>query len=62
MKHMEYIRHRYNVPAYRGRRVRFADQEGVIVAARGGYIKVRLDIGPKRPLKLHPTWNVEYYL
>lgn len=74
MKHMEYIRKYYKVPAKRGARVEFYDdtyhfiygflvnekrKKGTIVAARGGYLRVRFDY-QKHIVTLHPTWKVKY--
>jgi hypothetical protein len=57
--HMQHIRDRYGVPAYRGRRIRFQGAaEGVIVSARNDYLRVRFKEGTIA--KLHPTWEVEY--
>jgi hypothetical protein len=65
---LEYIRKTYNVPAYRGRRVRYHDQDGVqwngrITSARGGHLRVLVDDrvpGYRGRMLLHPTWNMEY--
>ena len=74
MKHMEYIRKYYKVPAKRGARVEFYDdtyhfiygflanekrKKGTIVAARGGYIRVRFD-NVDGIYTMHPTWNLRY--
>jgi hypothetical protein len=69
---MDYIRRTYSVPASVGARVRFLGgcpdpeddaevktREGVIVGARGQYLRVRFD-GEKHPRTLHPLWRVEY--
>jgi hypothetical protein len=70
---MEYIRKTYNVPAKRGARIEFTGdslakfiygflykgKKGTIVAARGGYIRVRFD-GQIDIKTLHPTWEVRY--
>lgn len=62
---MDYIRRTYGVPAKRGGRVAWRTavmqrrMTGVITSARGAYIMVRPD-GQRRPLTLHPTWNIEY--
>lgn len=63
---LEFIRHNYHVPAKRGVRVRlglgfgpdFAGREGTITYA-DHRLRVRLD-GDKRPIILHPTWELEY--
>lgn len=65
---MDYIRRTYSVPAKRGGRVIYTDDNGkawpgVITAARYGRLLVRLDdnlVGSRARAKLHPTWNVEY--
>lgn len=54
-----WIRDRYNVPAFVGRRVVFDAQPGVIVSLYGGSIHVRLD-ATKRVVPVHPTWRMEY--
>lgn len=73
MKHMEYIRKYYNVPAKRGARIEYygdslakfimgflyQPKRGTIVAARNGYLRVRFDDN-NRIATLHPTWNVRY--
>lgn len=73
MKHMEYIRKTYRVPAKRGARIEYdgdslakfikgflyKPKRGTIVAARGGYIRVRFD-NETQIVSLHPTWEVEY--
>jgi len=57
---MKYIRDQYGVPAKRGARISFEGRKGTIVAA-SNYIHVRFDDQQfKRPLRLHPTWHVEY--
>ena len=60
---MDYIRRAYSVAAKRGGRVRFENdgdtRDGVIVGARGAYLRVRFD-GERKPRTLHPTWRVEY--
>ena len=57
------IRDRYGVPAKRGGRVRYTGgpepQMGMIVAARGHYLRIRLD-GEKRAGNYHPMWRIEY--
>ena len=65
---MDYIRRAYGVPAKRGGRVRYygagIDEFGVIVSARNGRIRVRLDRktvrGQAVVFNLHPTWALEY--
>ncbi len=73
MKHMEYIRNTYRVPAKRGARIEYDGDEmakfirgflykpkkGTIVAARGGYLRVRFD-HQRHIVTLHPTWKVRY--
>lgn len=56
---MEQIRSTYGVPARRGQRVVFDGLSGTIVAARGGYLRVRFD-GEKGTRSLHPVWQVQY--
>lgn len=64
---LKYIRKAYDVPAKRGGRVLFRHMDGggkskgTITGSYGQYLRVRLDHSDlARPLKLHPTWNVEY--
>lgn len=73
MKHMEWIRKNYNVPAKRGARIEYSGDEtakfiqgflyqpkrGTIVSARGGYIRVRFD-GSTLVQAFHPTWKIRY--
>jgi hypothetical protein len=73
MKHMEYIRKTYNVPAKRGARVEYSGDEtakfiqgflytprkGTIVSARGGYVRVRFD-NSTLVQAFHPTWRIKY--
>lgn len=42
---MDYIRKRYNIPAKRGGRVKFQGKEGVIIGAKGAYLRIRIDGG-----------------
>jgi hypothetical protein len=65
---MKYLRNTYGIPARRGGRVRFTDQDGVVWNGRitstlGPYLRVLVDDrvpGYRRRLVLHPTWQVEY--
>jgi hypothetical protein len=62
---MRYIRGAYGVPARRGARIRYTGETpavlGTVVAARGQYLRVRLDCESPRPIvTLHPTWEVEF--
>lgn len=63
MSRLQYIRACYNVPAFRGRRVRYTwedpPKEGRIVMARGARLGVMFD-GDKRMTTLHPTWELQY--
>lgn len=72
MQHMKWIRDNYHVPAKRGARISYDDdiskfirgflwkrKTGTIVAARGGYIRVRFD-HENYITTLHPTWRVKY--
>lgn len=61
---LDYIRIFYQVPAKRGARVRYTAghgevMEGRIVGSRGHYLSVRFP-RHKRPLRCHPTWQIEY--
>lgn len=57
------IRKAYNVPAFRGTRVRVSSPYpgglGTITSSDRQYIRVRLD-GEKRVRRYHPTDRVEY--
>lgn len=65
---LDYIRRAYGVPAKRGVRVRYTDENGVlwngrITSERGGRLRVLVDDrvpGYRGRLILHPTWCVEY--
>lgn len=67
---MDYIRRAYGVPARRGAKVlytpnpEFPPQSGVIVSAKNGHLRVRMDQpslrGKVLTYKLHPTWRIEY--
>lgn len=57
---MECIRTRYQVPAYRHRRVRVeGGAEGVITGTSGHHLLIRLD-GEGRSRPYHPTWRITY--
>lgn len=56
---MEYIRKTYKVPAKRGGRIVFNGLPGRIVGHRSSHLRVRID-GSKRPITVHPTWEMEY--
>ncbi len=58
---LEWIRSRYQVPAFKGDRVRYTynDREGTIVDAENGYLVIRLD-GDDHTGNYHPTWEMEY--
>ncbi len=61
---MEYIRNTYQVPAEKGRRVRYSGgatpKEGVIVGDTGAHIQVQFDGEDKVSGPFHPTWKMEY--
>ena len=58
---MDYIRKCYGVPAKRGGSIRFdGKDDGVILGADNGRLRVRFDGPFKLVLRLHPTWRVEY--
>jgi hypothetical protein len=57
---MKWIRDTYKVPAKRGMRVMANGEMGTIIAARGGHLKVKLDMY-KRPELYHLTWHMVYY-
>lgn len=60
---LERIRKVYNVPAFRGTRVRvsspYPGAMGTVTASDRDYIRVRLD-GESRSRRYHPTDRVEY--
>ena len=55
----DYVRERYKVPARVGALVLYKGRPGVIVGARGCYIRVRLD-GETYVGNYHPTWEMVY--
>jgi hypothetical protein len=59
MDDMEYIREQYNVPAKQGMEVVAQGRDGMIVGARGGYLRINIE-GEKNVLSFHPTWEMEY--
>lgn len=56
---LKYIREHYKVPAKRGLKVIAQGQNGIIVAARGTYLRIRIQ-GEKNILSFHPTWKIKY--
>lgn len=56
---LEPVRHRYQVPAFRGTRVIADGEPGTITCGDGHYLRIRLD-GEKRSGKWHPLWNIDY--
>ncbi len=59
---LSYIRKAYNVPAYRGSRVRYRGEWGRILSARnpGMWLAVRIDNGKR--IRVHPTDDDLVYL
>jgi protocatechuate 3,4-dioxygenase beta subunit len=66
---LAYVRNFFQVPAYRGRRVRYTDSRGAVFfgtiksATAAGRLRVLVDDrvpGYRGRLVLHPLWNVEY--
>ena len=65
---LDYIRRAYGVPAKRGVRVRYTDEQGArwngrITSALGSRLRVLVDDrvpGYRGRLILHPTYRVEY--
>jgi hypothetical protein len=65
---LAYIRRAYGVPARRGARIRYLDDDGTVctgrvTSARSGHLRVLVDDrvpGYRGRLTLHPTWHVEY--
>lgn len=64
---LDYISRTYGVAAKRGRRVRYtgdkgpkaAAREGVITAAEGAHLRIRMD-GDSFANIYHPTWELQY--
>lgn len=60
---LEYIRNYYGVPANEGQRVRYSGGfepiDGTIIRSDSARLIVKLD-GKKRPVSMHPTWQIEY--
>lgn len=54
-----YVRRYYGVPAKRGARVKFCGKPGRMTSGNGHYVRILLD-GDKRPIIVHPTWEMEY--
>ena len=54
---LERIQLYYNVPAKKGMAVLVDGREGIIVGAKGPYLRIRIDgiIG-----SYHPTWEIGY--
>lgn len=61
---LKYIRDHYGVPAKRGQKLIYSGSgrplEGVIINAQGAHLMVRIAEFGERPVKLHPTWEIEY--
>lgn len=56
---LEYIRTTYDVPAKLGGRIEYKSRPGVIVGAKGQYLRILLD-GESEIKLYHPTWELEY--
>lgn len=56
---LEYIRNYYRVPAFKGAKVRYRGDMGVIKGGTGAYLLIRID-GETTNYKCHPTWEMEY--
>lgn len=66
MGFMEYVRNTYGVPAKRGMKVRYGDEDGIIVGAtEQGRLRIRMFVNENRPrgvvLHVHPTDNCLKY-
>lgn len=57
---LKHIRERYNVPAKIDGRIEYKSRPGIIVGAKNGHLKIRLD-GEIKIKSYHPTWEIEYY-
>lgn len=62
----DYVREYYQVPAYKGQRVRWRGQDATIVRFDLAYLVLELDghdpladDGPEQ-VTVHPTWEVDY--
>lgn len=59
---VEYVRRYYGMPWLRwGLRVTVDGEAGMVVGARGPWIRVRLDGAPTVTVVAHPTWRTVYY-
>lgn len=56
---LEYIRRYYRVPAFKGAKIKYQGNDGVIRGGTSSYLLVRLD-GEKTNITCHPTWQIEY--
>ena len=59
IENMEYIRKKYKVPAKYGMKVIAQGRNGIIVGAKNGYLRIRIE-GEKNILSFHPTWEMKY--
>ena len=59
MSEMEYIRKTYNVPAKIFGRIKYKDQLGEIIGAKGAYLRIKL-YGESEINSYHPTYKIEY--
>ncbi|MBY5689378.1 hypothetical protein HFO41_11140 [Rhizobium leguminosarum] len=62
---IDWVRRNYGVPAKVGGRVEYTGgkmpEQGTIVGARGGHLRIRLDgMEYTHPLPFHPTWEIRY--
>lgn len=56
---LEYIRGYYQVPAFKGRKVKYKGTEGKIKGGKGPYLV--LEFADKTMNgQYHPTWEIEY--
>lgn len=62
-KNFEIIQKQYNVPAKKGGHIFYFDGtnflKGIIINSDGQYLFVKFNKF-KKPLKLHPKWNIIY--
>lgn len=56
---MEYIRKKYKIPVKRGMKVIAQGRNGIIVGAKNGYLRIRIE-SKKNISSFHPTWEIEY--
>lgn len=56
----DYIGKQYDVPAYKGQRVKFEGKLGTIVGTDGARLMIEMDEKPNDYGFYHPSWHIEY--